>query len=194
MAAKSSVRSRIPGARRPERMKTVTAFVGSPRKRGATYIATRQFLDSLQSFGDVQAEIVFVSEYNIRVCRGCKNCFGRGEEHCPLKDDRDLLIEKMMASDGVVFASPNYSFQVSGTMKTFLDRLGFVFHRPRFHGKAFTCIVVQGFYGGEKVVRYLDFVGAGLGFDVVKGTCITALEPMMEEGRRKMDEALARLA
>ncbi len=36
-------------------MKTVTAFVGSARKqRGLTYAATRQFLDNLESFGDVQ--------------------------------------------------------------------------------------------------------------------------------------------
>src|SRR5512138_2740608 len=101
MAAKNTVRSRVPGARRPEHMKSVTAFVGSPRKKGATYIATRQFLDSLQSFGDIQSEIVFLSECNVGVCRGCKNCFVRGEEHCPLKDDRDLLVEKMIASDGV---------------------------------------------------------------------------------------------
>src|SRR5512133_596235 len=119
--------------RRTLLMKTVTAFVGSPRKGGFTYAATRQFIDDLQSFGDVQAEIVFLSECNVGVCRGCKVCFDRGEERCPLKDDRDLLIEKMMTSDGVVFASPNYSFQVSATMKVYLDRLGFVFHRPRFH-------------------------------------------------------------
>jgi multimeric flavodoxin WrbA len=56
----------------------------------------------------------------------------KGEEFCPLKDDRDVMIEKMTASDGVVFATPNYSFQVSALMKIFLDRLGFVFHRPRF--------------------------------------------------------------
>ena len=116
----------------------------------------------------------------------------RGEEHCPLKDDRDLLIEKIMASDGVVFASPIYSFQVSAIMKTYLDRLGFLFHRPRFHGKTFTPIVVQGFYGGDKVVKYLEFVGGGLGFNVVEGSCITALEPMVEKERSKMDKALAR--
>src|ERR1035441_9968533 len=108
-------------------MKNVTAFVASARRSGLTYAATRQLLDNLQSFGDVQSEIVFLSEYNLRVCRGCKRCFLRGEECCPLKDDRDVLIEKMMASDAVVFASPNYSFQVSAIMKTFLDRLGFVF-------------------------------------------------------------------
>ena len=163
-------------------MKSVTAFVGSPRKRGHTYAATRQFLDDLEAFGDVKGEIVFLSECNLGMCRGCKACFTRGEECCPLKDDRDLLIEKIMTSDGVVFASPNFSFQVSATMKTFLDRLGFVFHRPRFHGKTFTPIVVQGFYGGGKVVEYLEFVGLGLGFNVVKGSYITALEPMVEKG------------
>ena len=88
-------------------------------------------------------EIVVLSDYDIGVCRGCKSCTNRGEERCPLKDDRDVLIEKMMASDGVVFASPNYSFQVSAIMKIFLDRLAFLFHRPRFHGKTFTGIVVQ---------------------------------------------------
>ena len=172
-------------------MKSVTAFVGSAHKGGATYAAARQFLDNLQSFGDIQGEIVFLSERKFGLCRGCKACFVRGEEHCPLKDDRDLLIEKMMASDGVVFASPNYSFQVSAIMKTFLDRLGFLFHRPRFHGKTFTGIVVQGFYGGGKVLKYLEFVGLGLGFNVVKGSCITGLEPMVEKERRKMDQSLA---
>jgi NADPH-dependent FMN reductase len=125
------------------------------------------------------------------VCQGCKTCFVRGEEYCPLKGDRDLLVEKMMTSDGVVFASPNYSFHVSAIVKMFLDRLGFIFHRPCFHGKTFTSIVVQGIYGGDKVVKYLDFVGAGLGFNVVKGSCVTSLEPMTDEVRRKRDGALA---
>jgi multimeric flavodoxin WrbA len=174
-------------------MKSVTVFVGSARKSGFTHAAARQFLDNLQSFGDVQGEIVFLSEYNLGLCRGCKVCFLRGEEHCPLKGDRDALIEKMMSSDGIVFASPNYSFHVSAIMKAFLDRLGFLFHRPRFHGKTFTDIVVQGFYGGGKMMKYLEFAGGGLGFNVVKGGCITALEPMGEKERRKTQKTLAGL-
>ncbi|MBN2029507.1 flavodoxin family protein, partial [bacterium] len=105
---------------------------------------------------------------------------------------RDVLIEKMMTSDGVVFASPNYSFNVSGSMKVFLDRLGFVFHRPCFFGKAFTGIVTQGIYGGGRIVRYFDFVGNGLGFNTVKGSCLTALEPMTEKEKQKRDKILAR--
>jgi hypothetical protein len=84
-------------------------------------------------------------------------------------------------------------------MKAFLDRLGFAFHRPRFHGKSYTSIVVEGLFGGKAVVKYLDFVGAALGFNVVKGSRIacrknpdTANEPMLGTERQKMDDVLAR--
>jgi multimeric flavodoxin WrbA len=172
-------------------MKKITAFVGTARRKH-TYKAVQGFLANLEAHGDVEYEIVALGDYRIEMCRGCKLCFDKGEESCPLKDDRDALIGKIMASDGVVFASPNYSFQVSGIMKTFLDRLGFLFHRPRFHGKTFTSIVVQGIYGGRKIVKYLDFVGGGLGFNVVKGSCATAFEPMTEKEQLKRDTALAR--
>jgi multimeric flavodoxin WrbA len=172
-------------------MKRVTAFVGSARKRH-THEAVVQFLRNLQAHGDVEYEIVALADYRLETCRGCQACFAKGEEHCPLHDDRDLLIGKIEASDGVVFASPNYSFQVSGLMKTFLDRLGFVFHRPRFFGKTFTSIVAQGIYGGGKIVKYLDFVGNGLGFNVAKGSCIRTLEPMTEKAQQKTNRTLAR--
>lgn len=173
-------------------MKTVIAIIGSARRNGITALATRRLLSELQSYGDVRGEIIFLSDYRLEVCRGCKSCFLRGEECCPLKDDRDLLIERMMSSDGIIFASPNYSFQVSAIFKTFLDRLGFVFHRPRFHGKTYTCIVAQGIHGGGKIVKYLEFVGSSLGFNVVKGSCVSALEPMSERERSKINEAMAK--
>jgi NADPH-dependent FMN reductase len=162
-------------------VKRVTAFIGTARRKH-TYKAVCEFLDGLEALGGVECEIVALSDYRIETCRGCKQCFEKGEEFCPLKDDRDVLIEKIMASDGAVFASPNYSFQVSAIMKAFLDRLGFLFHRPRFHGKTFTSIVV----------KYLDFVGGALGFDVVKGSCSTAFEPMTEKEQQKRDKALAK--
>jgi hypothetical protein len=41
-------------------------------------------------------------------------------------------------------------------------------------------------------VKYLDFVGGGLGFNVVKGSVIRTLEPMTEKALRKMEKTLAR--
>jgi multimeric flavodoxin WrbA len=169
----------------------VTAFVGSARKQH-TYHAAEKFLQLLQSYGNVDTEIVRLCDYNIETCKGCRICFDKGEEFCQFKDDRDKLIEKMTHSDGVIFATPNYSFQLSAYMKIFLDRLGFVFHRPRFFGKTFTSIVAQGIGKGGDIVKYLHFIGKGLGFNVVKGSCVKTLEPMTEKARRKFDLTLER--
>jgi len=168
----------------------ITAFVGSARK-GNTYHAVQRFLLHLQSLGTIDYEIVPLSDYRIEVCRGCKLCMDKGEELCPLKDDRDLLIDKMQKSDGVIFATPNYAFQVSGLMKIFLDRIAFFFHRPRFFGKTCTGIVSQGIYGGTKIVKYLDFIGKAMGFNVVKGRCFTALEPISDRDQARIDRMMA---
>ncbi len=170
-------------------VKKVTAFIGCASKKH-THYAVQRFLSSLRSLEDLRSEIVVLSDYDVKTCRGCKTCFLKGEEFCPLKDDRDILIGKMTESDGVIFATPNYSYQVSAFMKIFLDRLGFVFHRPRFFGKTFTSIVVQGIYGGRKIVKYLDFVGMGLGFNVAKGSCVMAFDPMTDREKQKIDRVL----
>jgi multimeric flavodoxin WrbA len=174
--------------------KKVLALVGSGHRGGATYTAARKLLDNLEAFGDARGEITVLSEYDIGICRGCKTCFARGEDRCPLKDDRDIVLRKMDEADAVVFASPNYSWQVSGLMKVFLDRIGFAFHRPRFHGKTATAIVVQGIMFGGRIRKYLDFVAGGLGFKTVKGTVIHTLEPMTDKALAQMDEALAKQA
>ena len=171
-------------------MKRVTAFVGSAHKKN-THQAVLQFLKNLQALGDVEYEIVTLSHYQLGFCRGCRVCFVKGEQFCPLKDDRDVLMEKIAASDGVVFASPNYSWGVSGIMKTFLDRFGFAIHRPRYFGKAFTSIVTQGISRGDKIVEYFDFLGMSLGFNTVKGSCVTAFDPRTEKEQQKIDKTLA---
>ncbi len=174
-------------------MKKVTIIIGSARKKN-TYHAVLQFMNHLKRMRNVDCELVKLSDYYLGICQGCFLCFEKGEELCPLKDDRDLLLEKITASDGVVFATPNYSFHCSGEMKVFLDRFGFAFHRPRYFGKVFTNIVTQGIGGGNKIVEYLDFVGSNLGFNTVKGVCVTALDPRTEKDQQKIDQAIARLS
>ena len=169
----------------------VTAFIGSGRKRHS-YNATEKFLQNLQSIGKIEYELVRLGEYKIGTCKGCRVCFDKGEEFCPFKDDRDILIEKMKNSDGVIFSTPNYAFQVSALLKIFIDRLGFCFHRPCFFGKPFTSIVVQGIGKGNSIVKYLNFIGKCIGFNVVKGCCIKTLEPMTDKAQKKMDAIIAR--
>lgn len=172
-------------------MKKVTVFIGSNRK-GSTYDAVRQFERVLGPRADI--EIVFLKEYELDYCRGCKLCFDRGEDCCPVKGDRDKMIAKIDESDGIVFAAPNYAFQVPAVMKNVLDHLAFVFHRPRFFGKTYTSIVTQGFFGGRPIAKYLANMGQNLGFTPVKGCILQTLEPISESARKRNDRAIDRSA
>ncbi len=118
----------------------VATFIGSVRKKN-TYDACKMFLNEITTFGNVESEMVCLDDYNLKVCTGCKMCLDKGEEYCPLEDDRNTLIRKMIESDGVIFASPNYCFNVSALMKLFLDRLAYFGHRPAFFGKTFSSII-----------------------------------------------------
>jgi multimeric flavodoxin WrbA len=170
-------------------MKKVTAFVGSARKKN-TYNAVVQFIGNLQLLGDVEFEIIRLSEYKLGICRGCQLCFNKGEAFCPLKDDRDVLLDKISASDGVIFATPNYAWDMAGLMKVFLDRFGFAIHRPRYFGKAFTSIVVQAVGRGERIVDSFDWTARSLGFNTLKGMTITAFDPRTEKQQQKIDRDL----
>jgi len=176
-----------------EKAKRISVFVGSPRNQ-LTRQVVQEFVEDLKTFGDVECEYVFLKDVNLSNCRGCGSCFLKGEERCPLHDDRDVLIEKLENSGGVVFATPNYSLNVSGIMKTFLDRLAFVFHRPRFFGKAFMGVVVQGIYGGKDVVNYLEKVGGAWGFTVGRGFYVTAFQPLSPSEQKKISEEVGKAA
>lgn len=171
----------------------VTAFIGTETKKH-TYNYTVQLLDHLVAQGSVNYEIIRLSDYTLKTCRGCKNCLDKGEEFCPLEDDRDILIDTLLQSDGIIFSSPNYSFQVSGLMKNFLDRLGYFFHRPQFFGKTFSFIVTQGVYGGKDIVKYFKFIGKALGCTVVNGVCLTTREPLSDKRQVQNEQMVLKLS
>jgi len=166
-------------------MRKVTAFIGTQTKRN-TYNAVKDLERNLKQYGEVDFEYVFLSDYNIEFCRGCKTCFDKGAEYCPIEDDKELLLDKIEGSDGVVFATPSYAFQLSARMKNFLDRTAYMNHRPRYFDKAFMAIVTYGVFGGGSIVKYLSTAGENLGFHVSKGCSMRTLEPMTESRREKM--------
>lgn len=100
----------------------VLAVMGSPKKKVNTYELTRKVEENMKQLDTVEFEYVFLKDLNLESCRGCGICFDKGEELCPLKDDRPILEEKMQEADGVIFTSSNYVFNVSSIMKNFIDR------------------------------------------------------------------------
>ncbi|HVO37387.1 MAG TPA: flavodoxin family protein [Spirochaetia bacterium] len=84
---------------------------------------------------DLQVEVVHLARRALEPCRGCRSCFDRGEQTCPSRDDLLSLKARMQEADGLVLAGPVYVNDVNGTMKTWIDRLAHVCHRPEFAGK-----------------------------------------------------------
>jgi len=93
------------------------AICGSPRK-GNSYKALKEIGDA---YSHVDYEILHLNDLNFSLCKGCYSCVVKGEEKCPIKDERDMILEKMMEADGVIFASPVFSHMVSAMMKNFFD-------------------------------------------------------------------------
>ena len=53
-------------------------------------------------------------------CMACDTCHRKGR--CPQNDEFESIRGKILESDGVVLASPNYIFSVSAQMKALMDR------------------------------------------------------------------------
>ncbi|UCE12894.1 MAG: flavodoxin family protein [Candidatus Heimdallarchaeota archaeon] len=127
------------------------------RKRGNTHYTSLAIIQEMQKLGQVSPEFLFLRDYDLKFCLGCRTCFDKGELACPQKDDLSLIVEKIKKADGVIFASPVYVSDVSGEMKTLIDRLAYVTHRPAFFAKC-SFIVTTTYSAGNKHAR--DTLGA----------------------------------
>jgi multimeric flavodoxin WrbA len=164
--------------------KRIVALIGSPRKK-ETWTIVQQFEKLLRSKMEIDFEYVHLKACDLQQCRGCFLCLTKGEEYCPLKDDRELLVNKLLAADGVIFATPNYSLQVTAIMKNFLDRIAYTFHRPCFFHKPCMAIVTQGAIGANKILKYFADVATFTGFINIPGLALTTVSP-----RTAADQAL----
>lgn len=173
----------------------ILAIMGSPRKKGNTYQLTRKFEERMKQFGDVEFDYVFLKDMDLKTCLGCQTCFEKGEELCPLKDDRAVIEEKMHEADAVIFTSPIYVFNVSGLMKNFMDRLGYACHRPRFFKNAMI-LTTSGFgLGSKEALKPFSLALQVWGFKVVDSFDIVMNgDPKESTPEKKVDQRINKAA
>ena len=68
-----------------------------------------------------EVEHISLKGKDIRFCIGCLAC--QKTQRCVLGDDAVWIAEKVKNADTLVFATPIYYYEMSGQMKTLLDRL-----------------------------------------------------------------------
>ena len=142
----------------------ILAICGSPHKKGNTF----SVLESIkENYPNIDVKLLLLNEVNLERCRGCYMCVRRGPEVCPLKDDRDMIIQEILDADGIVLASPVYVNHATALTKNLLERLGYEGHRPRFYDKYAMVVAVCGMFGAKETNKYMSDILGSFGFNVV---------------------------
>lgn len=100
--------------------KNILILSGSPRKGGNSDTLCDQFMKGAQENGH-QVEKISLRDKQVYYCTGCGTCFNQ-RKACPQKDDAAEIVEKMIAADVIVMATPVYFYTMDGQMKTLIDR------------------------------------------------------------------------
>lgn len=99
--------------------KNILVISTSPRKNGNSALLAEEFARGAADAGH-QVEIITLRDKNIGFCRGCLSCVKT--QRCVIQDDAAGIIARMKQADVIAFATPVYYFEMSGQMKTLLDR------------------------------------------------------------------------
>ncbi len=99
--------------------KKVLVISSSPRIGGNSDVLSDAFVKGALEAGN-EVEKVNLAGKKIEFCRGCFAC--QTTQRCVIRDDADEIEQKMQEADVLVFATPIYYFEMSGQLKTMLDR------------------------------------------------------------------------
>lgn len=67
-----------------------------------------------------EVELISLKDKDIRFCKGCLAC--QKMMKCVIKDDAPEIVSKIQEADAIVFVTPIYYYELSGQLKTLLDR------------------------------------------------------------------------
>lgn len=182
----------------------ILALIGSYRKNGHTSKVVSLLSEHLKKFASenghkVEIDALFLGDYEINHCTGCRVCMDRGEEYCPLKDDIPILKAKIDNADGVIFASPVYVGDVSSAMKALIDRLAYLCHRQEFYDKCALILATTNATSLKRTIRTIGGATYSWGFKTVgtqgfkTETSMDSLETLKERYNKKIKKLASKL-
>ena len=101
-------------------MSKVLVISTSLRTKSNSDILTERLIAGARDAGH-DVEYISLKGKEIKFCIGCLVC--QKTQKCVLKDDAIKIAEKVKNADSLVFTTPIYYYEMSGQMKTLLDRM-----------------------------------------------------------------------
>ncbi len=105
----------------------IIALNGSPRKKWNTATLLQKALEGAVSQGAI-TELIHLYDLNYQGCISCFACKTLGGESygkCIVHDDLASIFSRIEQADAILMGSPIYWGDISGEMKSFLERLMF---------------------------------------------------------------------
>ena len=97
----------------------IVAIYGSPRREGNTATLLKRTIEGARDSGAEVEEIV-LRDLKISPCLEIYGCMQAGE--CAIKDDFQIVRDNILASQGIILASPVFFYSVSSHTKILMDR------------------------------------------------------------------------
>ena len=107
-------------------MKKVVVISTSLRHGSNGHAMAEQFASGAEAAGH-QVELITLRGKEIKFCVGCLSCQTTGA--CIFKDDVPAIMESVLKADVVCWATPIYYYEMSGQMKTLIDRMNAMYTR-----------------------------------------------------------------
>lgn len=117
--------------------KKILILSSSPRKGGNSDLLCDRFAEGAREAG-WEVEKIRLAEKKIGYCTACYVC-KKGK--CPQQDDAPEILEKMLAADVIVLATPVYFYTMCAQLKALLDRSVAIF--PRLTDKRYYYIMTM---------------------------------------------------
>ena len=105
----------------------VLAINGSARKNGNSATMLKHAVKGAKEAG-AETKLINLYDLNYRGCTGCESCKllgGRSFGRCSKRDDLTPFLTEAIASDVLLVASPIYFNDVTGMLRSFLERFWF---------------------------------------------------------------------
>ena len=135
--------------------KKVVVISSSPRAGGNSDTLCDEFIKGAIEAGN-DAKKYFLEDIDFDSCKACYKC-KTPEMKCFQKYGIEEILDDMMEADVIVYATPIYYYEMTGTLKMFFDRCYPIFNH--LEDKDYYIITAVGSSNGDALTGIRSFIG-----------------------------------
>lgn len=139
----------------------VIAINGSPRPKGNTFQSIDLVFDAIKEEDNtVETEIIQLAGKTINSCLSCYKCVKNSDNKCVQEDDLNEIYSKMIEADAILLGAPVYLGDVTGKMRCFIERAGFValVNKRALKRKIGAIVITKRRQGGIQAMNTVNFL------------------------------------